>query len=87
VIVDNNLSEFMDQIQGGMWITGRDRWHFVLYLPQMLAAGRSIYSKVVERDVDYIRAMEKDLAAFDRMVQDFEVGVRQNLPQESTEPF
>jgi hypothetical protein len=28
VLFDEDVSEFIDQVQGGLWLTGRKRWHF-----------------------------------------------------------
>ena len=71
VIVEQDLSEFMDQMQGGMWITGRNWWHYGLYAPDLKAAGdgKELILHNVRRDDDYIAAMEADLVAFNRYVE------------------
>ncbi len=69
VIVDQDLSEFMDQVQGCMWLTGRQWWHFVLYCPALRAAGRDLIIHEQRRDDDYIEALEKDLIAFNGLVE------------------
>jgi hypothetical protein len=69
VIVEQDLSEFMDQMQGGMWITGRKWWHYGLYCPDLKAAGKELILHRVQRDDDYIEALESDLVAFDRYVE------------------
>jgi len=68
VIIENDLSEFMDQMQGGMWITGRKWWHYGLYCPDLKDAGRELILHHVQRDDDYIAALEADVEAFDRYV-------------------
>jgi len=68
VVLDGDLTEFMDQIQGCMWITGRSWWHFCLYCPALEPVGKKLWMKHVERDDDYIEAMERDLIEFEKLV-------------------
>lgn len=68
IVLSQDLSEFMDQIQGCMWITGRTRWHFGLYCPALACYGAEFTLHIVDRDDDYIEAMEQDLIAFSRLV-------------------
>jgi len=69
VIVEQDLSEFMDQMQGGMWITGRNWWHYGLYCPDLKPAGKELILHHVRRDDDYIAALESDLVEFNRYVE------------------
>lgn len=69
VIVDQDLSEFMDQMQGGMWITGRNWWHYGLYCPDLKEAGKDLILHNVRRDDEYIAALEADVVAFDQYVE------------------
>jgi len=69
VIVEQDLSEFMDQMQGGMWITGRKWWHYGLYCPDLKEAGKDLILHHVARDDEYIAALEADVVAFDRYVE------------------
>lgn len=71
ILLSGDLSEVMDQIQGNMWITGRKWWHFGLYLPQLASVGRELTLIRVERDNDYIEALEADLVAFDSLVNQY----------------
>lgn len=71
ILLDNDLDEFNDQIQGGLWLTGRSWWHFVLYCPALAPIGRDITIREFSRDDDYIAAMEKDLWAFDALVCEY----------------
>jgi len=68
VIVEQDLSEFMDQMQGGMWITGRKWWHYGLYCPDLKEAGKDLILHHVARDDEFIAALEADVLAFDRYV-------------------
>jgi hypothetical protein len=69
IVIKNDLSEFMDQIQGGMWLTGLNQWHFCLYCPPLACYGLELILHVVDRDDAYIEAMEQDLIAFHRLVE------------------
>ncbi|RIY41988.1 lambda exonuclease family protein [Neopusillimonas maritima] len=64
-----DLSEYEHQIQGGMWITGRKWCDFIMYAPQLEPVGKHLYIKRVERDDDFIEAMESKLWEFARRVQ------------------
>lgn len=49
--------EHIEQIQGGLWVTGRKWWDFVSYNPEFPADLR-IYIQRVERDDKYIAQLE-----------------------------
>lgn len=68
IVLSRDISEFTDQVQGCMWITGRSWWHFVLYCPALAACGHDLTVFEVRRDDAYISAMEADLIAFDALV-------------------
>jgi len=87
VLLQDDLSEFMDQIQGHMWITGRVWCDFCIYLPQLEAANRAMYRKRVYGDSGYISQMAKDLAEFNNYVGEMEAAVSINLPITCVEPF
>ena len=76
VIMKDDISEFMDQIQGGMWITGRKWWQFALYCPALEPVGLHLWMKRVERDDNYINEMELDLLEFERVVSKYEQTLR-----------
>lgn len=72
VLLSDDISEFADQIQGCMWITGRKWWHFCLYCPALAPIGKQLYWREVKRDDDYIEAMELDLLRFSGLVDQYE---------------
>jgi hypothetical protein len=76
ILVNGGIDEFKDQIQGGMWITGRAWWHFCLYCPALASVGKALTLFVVNRDDDYIEAMEADLIEFDGLVTSYEAVLR-----------
>jgi exodeoxyribonuclease (lambda-induced) len=65
--------DFMDyvkpQIQGGLWITGREWCDFCLYCPQLDTAGLDFVSHRVYRDDEFIADMEIKLLEFDKHIE------------------
>jgi putative phage-type endonuclease len=55
--------EHTAQVQGCMWVTGREVWHFVSYDPRMPEHLR-IYHEAVKRDDAYIAELEKQVIKF-----------------------
>ena len=76
VILSGDISEFKDQVQGCLWLTGRTWWHFCLYVPALASIGRELTAFNVQRDDDYIDAMVEDLLAFDALVCEYEAALR-----------
>lgn len=79
-LVLNDISDFMDQVQGGMWITGRVWWDFCIYCPALAPVGRDFSRWRVPRDDEYIAALEQDLIEFSRLVDTYEQELRKPLP-------
>lgn len=73
---DRDLSEYVHQIQGGLWITGRKWIDFVMYAPQLASVGKSLLIQRVERDEKFIEDMEEGLMAFAGRVRDNESVLR-----------
>ena len=76
VLVTNDITDYMDQCQGGMWITGRRAWNLCVYCPALAPIGRALTRWRVPRDDAYIAALAADLAAFERLVLEFEASLR-----------
>lgn len=49
--------EHIEQIQGGLWVTNRKRWHFISYHPDFPPHLR-LYVQTVERDETFIAKLE-----------------------------
>ncbi len=62
-IRDGMPEEHMAQVQGSMWLNGRQWWDFVSFDPRM-PAGLQLYVQRVPRDDAYIAALEKEVRAF-----------------------
>jgi hypothetical protein len=71
IIIERDISEFLPQVQGGMWITGRKWWHFCLYCPALGSIGKALTVFEVERDDDYVEALELELVEFNRLVEQY----------------
>lgn len=76
VLLADDISEFIDQVQGCMWITGRKFWHFCLYCPALEPIGKQLYWRRVDRDDEYIEALEADLIKFRELVMQNEARLR-----------
>lgn len=50
--------EYVPQVQGCMWVTGRDTWSFVSYDPRMVESHR-IFIQEIERDDKFISILEE----------------------------
>lgn len=83
IIMSNDISEFLDQCQGGMWITRRKWWDFCLYCPALEPVGLQLWRKRIFRDDNYINDLEKDLIEFESLVSSTEKSLREyhNEPQ------
>ncbi|MGL6124265.1 MAG: lambda exonuclease family protein [Shewanella sp.] len=68
-------SEYIHQIQGGLWITGRQWCDLVMYAPMLESVGNDLIILRIKRDEQFIDAMVKDLLiamqTVDRMVLAF----------------
>lgn len=74
IIKTGDLSEYIHQIQGGLWITGRKWCDFVMGIPGLasLNNGNELYVKRVHRDEALIESMEQGLLAHRMRVIGFE---------------
>jgi putative phage-type endonuclease len=52
------------QVQGCMWVTGREFWDFVSFDPR-LPEKIQLFCKRIERDDDYIKELKKEIDTFD----------------------
>lgn len=75
-LVFNDTSEFMFQVQGGMWITGRKWWDFCIYTPFLSSIGKELTRWRVLRDDNFVEKMELDLIEFCKLVDKYERELR-----------
>lgn len=76
VIGEGDLSAYMDQCMGGLWLTGRKWIDLVLWAPALDAIGRCLTIKRITRDEGAIEALEADLLSFAAMVRKAELQLR-----------
>ena len=78
-LLDNDVSAYMDQIQGGMWITGRDVWHLAIYAPILSGVNKHLTVWTVPRDEKYINQLYADLYLFEQLVREYTQKLEQPL--------
>jgi len=71
IILHNDISDCIDQVQGQLWLTGRKWCDFVLYCPALEKVGKDLTIIRVNRNDEYIAELEKDLLAFNLLVVDY----------------
>ena len=76
VLIDHDFSDYVDQVQGCMWLTGRKWWDFCLYCPALEPIGKQLWRRRVERDDNYIETMEVELLEFAALVAENEKTLR-----------
>lgn len=63
--------EYIDQINGGLWLTGRKWCDLVIYCPWLAQVGKDLFIKRIWRDEDAITALSDDLVEFEKLVKRF----------------
>lgn len=76
-VADGDVSEYMDQCLGYLWLLGRQWVDLVLWAPDL----QHMTIKRITRDENAIEALEADLIAFARVVADNEAALRRALGQ------
>jgi hypothetical protein len=64
ILLSGMIGDAMDQVQGGMWLTGRNTWDFGLLCPALAPVGRALTVHSIKRNQEYIDKMEADLIDF-----------------------
>jgi hypothetical protein len=77
ILLEGDTSSVTEQCMGGMWLSGALAWEFGLYCPALKSIGRAMTLHTIERDDDYIEAMEQDLLEFRGLVMEYEAQLRQ----------
>jgi len=75
---DRNFEDYIHQIQGGLWISGRKWADFVMYAPDLECVGKHLFYQRVERDESFIEQLEIDLMQFAALVAENEAVLRQH---------
>ena len=75
IVGNGDVSDFIDQCMFGLWLTGRQWIDLVVWAPSL----EHLTIKRIDRDEDYIEAMEADLIAFAKLVTQYENTLRTAL--------
>lgn len=65
-----DVSEYIHQIQGGLWLTGRKWCDFLMFVPDLAPVGKDLYVKRIYRDDAFIDALVLGLARFQGLVDE-----------------
>lgn len=71
-VVDGDISEYIDQCNGAMWLLGRKWVDLVLWAPDLEPIGRHLTIRRIDRNDNAIEELEADLMEFERMVTKYE---------------
>lgn len=75
-VVDGDLSDYLDQCNGAMWLLGRKWVDLVLWAPDLESIGRGLTIHRINRNDSEIEALESDLMDFERTVTHYETMLR-----------
>jgi YqaJ-like viral recombinase domain len=76
-VVEGDISEYVDQVNGALWLLGRKWADLILWAPDIEAAGgKGLHVIHIDRDDDAIEALESALMQFAVLVDDFERRLR-----------
>lgn len=79
-VVEGDISEYIDQINGYLWLMGRKWVDLVLWAPDLADLGLQMTIKRVTRDENAIEALETDLLSFIKLVRENEAKLRSTAP-------
>lgn len=71
-VVDGDISAYIDQCNGAMWLLGRKWVDLILWAPDLEPIGRQLTTIRIERDDDAMEELEEELMAFERQVSKYE---------------
>lgn len=74
-VADGDVSAYIDQCHGYLWLLGRQWVDLVLWCPDL----HHMVIKRIERDEAAIESLEADMLAFARLVTQYETALRQAL--------
>lgn len=80
IVIDGDITEFMDQVQGCMMISGAKWWHFCLYCPALANINKDLTIFEVKRDENYIADLWADLIEFNELVDSYTERLKMATP-------
>ena len=75
-VADGDISAYIDQINGYLWLLGREWVDLVLWAPDMVDLGLQMVIKRIARDESAIQSLQDDLMAFAKTVSEYETKLR-----------
>jgi hypothetical protein len=69
VIYNLDPSEYIDQVQGGMWVCDKEWAHLCIYCKNLRFCNKQLTILEAERDDEYIEGLVYDLMQFDNLVE------------------
>jgi hypothetical protein len=81
VLGDGDISDYIDQCNGAMWLLNREWWDLVLWAPDLTTIGRDLTVRRIQRDERAITELELDLIRFKGLVDEFEALLRGTAKQ------
>lgn len=75
-VVNGDISDYIDQCNGAMWLLGRQWVDLVLWAPDLEHMGKHLTIKRIHRDDEAINALEADLLQFAALVADLETQLK-----------
>lgn len=80
-----DISAYIDQINGALWLLGRKWVDLVLWAPDLKPINRHLTIRRITRDEEAIQALEDDLLCFARMVDANETILRGTEPHSTVQ--
>lgn len=71
-VVGGDISDYVDQCNGAMWLLGRKWVDLILWAPDLAPIGRHLTIHRIDRNDDAIESLEADLMEFERTVSMYE---------------
>ena len=81
-VADGDLSAYMDQCMGYLWLLGRKWVDLVLWVPDL----DFMQVHRIERDEDAIEELEADMLAFRKLVDECETKLRAAIKTPELQP-
>jgi len=81
-MVDGDITAYVDQCNGAMWLLGRKWVDLSLWCPDL----QILHTIRIQRNDDEIEALEADLVGFNRLVGEYETKLRARLAPAASEP-
>lgn len=70
-VIDGDHGDYIDQINGSLWLLGRKWCDLILWAPDLPPPGRLTIVRI-NRDDNAIQNLEDDLIAFEKLVSEYE---------------